>query len=105
MSAPIAKSEFVFKLASSQSYIGPDYDPTPLPAPRASGRPAGGRIAAALALLVTAVRNWFEKHATLAEMQRMSDRELADIGLTRGDLPRIFDAAFAADHARSRITH
>ncbi len=105
MSAPLAKNDFAFKLASSQSYIGPDYDPTPLRAPGASVRPAGWRIAAALASLLRAVTTWFEKQGTLAEMQQMSDRELADIGLTRSDLPRIFDSAFAADHARGRIGH
>lgn len=105
MSAPLAKSDLVFKLAASQSYIRQDYDPTPLPAPRASRRPVGWRIAAVLASLVNAARTWFEKHDTLAEMQRMSDRELADIGLTRSDLPRIFDSAFAADHARARTGH
>ena len=32
----------------------------------------------------------------------MTDRELADIGLTRSDLARVFDPAFAADRARGR---
>ena len=32
----------------------------------------------------------------------MSDRELSDIGLSRADLPRVFDPAFASDHARGR---
>jgi uncharacterized protein YjiS (DUF1127 family) len=35
----------------------------------------------------------------------MSDRELADIGLSRGDLPRVFDVDFAADHARGRVSY
>jgi uncharacterized protein YjiS (DUF1127 family) len=35
-------------------------------------------------------------------MQTMSDRELSDIGLSRGDLARVFDPAFAADYSRAR---
>jgi uncharacterized protein YjiS (DUF1127 family) len=32
----------------------------------------------------------------------LTEHELADIGLTRADLPRVFDPAFAAEHARGR---
>ena len=33
----------------------------------------------------------------------LTDRELADIGLSRVDLPRVFDPAFAADHVRRTL--
>ena len=100
MSAPLAKSDFIFKLANSQSYIDSGYDPAPLP----SVHPVSGGLARALAngvaLLVGKVRTWAEKQATLAEMAAMSDRELADIGLSRCDLSRVFDADFVVDHPR-----
>jgi uncharacterized protein YjiS (DUF1127 family) len=32
----------------------------------------------------------------------MSDRELSDIGLSRADVPRVFDPSFVADHTRGR---
>jgi uncharacterized protein YjiS (DUF1127 family) len=32
----------------------------------------------------------------------MSDRDLSDIGLTRSDIGRVFDPAFAVEHARGR---
>lgn len=103
MSAPLAKSDFVFKLATSQSYIGGDYDPTPIveapPAPRGIFRQIGD----GLAFVVESVKGWATKQSTLAEMQTMSDRELSDIGLSRGDLPRVFDTDFANDHARGRV--
>ena len=39
-----------------------------------------------------------QRKAGVAELSRLSDHELADIGFTRSDLPRIMDPAFIADH-------
>jgi uncharacterized protein YjiS (DUF1127 family) len=36
-----------------------------------------------------------ERRATFEHLNALSDRELADIGLTRGDLARVFDTDFA----------
>jgi uncharacterized protein YjiS (DUF1127 family) len=36
-----------------------------------------------------------ERLRVLRHLTQLSDRELADIGLTRGDLPRVFDEDFA----------
>ncbi len=105
MSAPLAKTDFVFKLATSQSYIADDYDPTPLraaqPAPRGLLRAIGDGVA----FIAESVKAWAARQTTLSEMSMMSDRELADIGLGRGDVPRVFDADFAADHARGRFSY
>jgi len=105
MSAPLAKSDFVFKLGSSQSYIGGDYDPTPIveapPAPRGLFRQIGD----GLAFVAQGIKSWANRQSTLAEMETMSDRELSDIGLSRGDLPRVFDANFVDDHARGRSVY
>jgi len=38
----------------------------------------------------------------LDELGMLSDHELADIGLSRVDLPRVFDPAFAADREAQR---
>lgn len=43
-----------------------------------------------------------ERREVLTELARLSDRELADIGLTRGDVPRIFDPVFAARRSAAR---
>ena len=55
--------------------------------------------------LVAAVR-WLaampKRRAVLDELSRLSDHELADIGLTRGDLPRVFDPAFTAGRSFPR---
>ena len=105
MSAPLAKTDFVFKLSSSQTYIGSDYDPTPLTAARPSPRGLGRSLADGLAFLVSKVTAWASKQVTLAEMDSMSDRELADIGLNRADVPRVFENEFVADHARGRVAY
>lgn len=105
MSAPLAKSDFVFKLSTSRSYIGPDYDPAPLPVAQPAPRSLGRALGDGLAFVVDKARTWVSRQATLAEMGSMSDRELADIGLSRGDLPRVFDAEFVAEHARGRVAY
>jgi uncharacterized protein YjiS (DUF1127 family) len=102
MSAPLAKTDLVFKLATSQSYIDHSYDPTPnlgaQPAPRGLLRQIGDGLAS----VVQGIGNWARREATLSEMGQMSDRELSDIGLSRADVPRVFNPDFIADHARGR---
>ena len=41
------------------------------------------------------------RRAVLDELSMLSDHELADIGLSRVDLGRVFDPSFAAERARS----
>lgn len=55
----------------------------------------GGRVLAAVQWVADLPR----RRAVLEELGRLSDHELADIGLTRGDLPRVFDPAFV--HSRN----
>jgi uncharacterized protein YjiS (DUF1127 family) len=54
------------------------------------------RLAGAVAWLVELPR----RQAVLAELSELSDHELADIGLVRSDLGRVFDADFASQRAR-----
>jgi len=102
MSAPLAKTDLAFKLATSQTYIDHSYDPTPnagtQPAPRGLLRQIGD----GLAWFARGIRNWADRQSTLTEMGLMSDRELSDIGLSRADVPRVFNPDFIADHARGR---
>jgi uncharacterized protein YjiS (DUF1127 family) len=39
--------------------------------------------------LVGAYRQWRRYNRSLRELNRLGDRELADIGITRGDIPRV----------------
>jgi uncharacterized protein YjiS (DUF1127 family) len=43
-----------------------------------------------------------ERRAVLEELSRLSDRELADIGLSRGELLLVFDPGFAAQREAAR---
>lgn len=49
----------------------------------------GGGLSAFFAALVERVVQWNELRATRRALARLSDRELDDIGLTRGDLENI----------------
>jgi uncharacterized protein YjiS (DUF1127 family) len=42
-----------------------------------------------LTALIRFVQAWKRYNASLNELSRLGDRELADIGLTRSDIPRI----------------
>jgi uncharacterized protein YjiS (DUF1127 family) len=42
-----------------------------------------------LAYIVRFVRSWKVYNRSLTELGRLGDRELADIGLTRSDIPRV----------------
>lgn len=42
-----------------------------------------------LAAVVRFVRSWKRYNQSLNELYRLGDRELADIGLTRSDIPNV----------------
>ena len=46
--------------------------------------------------LVQAVGAYFERQRVLGELSSLSDRELVDIGLTRSELPLVFQPAIAS---------
>jgi uncharacterized protein YjiS (DUF1127 family) len=52
--------------------------------------------------------NWLidlpRRRAVLAELSALSDHELADIGLRRNELSRVFDPAFTAQRTANRAT-
>ena len=50
--------------------------------------------------LFARIAAFFERQSTLHELNQLTDRELADIGLQRAELHRVFEPAFAT--ARSR---
>jgi uncharacterized protein YjiS (DUF1127 family) len=60
-----------------------------------AGSAAGGRLATVLAYVASLPR----RRRETAELSSFSDRELADISLSRGDIARIHDPKFAADYA------
>lgn len=68
--------------------------------------PLAARLFAAIGLGFAALARKIAAHAerrsVLNELSRLSDRELADIGLTRGDLLLVFDPGFAAQREAAR---
>ncbi len=62
----------------------------------AIGQALARRLADAIANVVA----FLGRGTVTAELRRMSDRELSDIGLARNDLGRVFNADFAREHAR-----
>lgn len=64
-------------------------------------RAAQGRhLVASLRAFAADVAGWPARRRATAELRAMSARELADIGLSRSDIPHVFDADFARRHPR-----
>lgn len=97
MNAPIAKDQLGFSLGNL-SYIDPTFDEAAAPLVKPQDR----GIHAWLAPILAKFTEWQRRRAVIAEMAMMTDHELADIGLSRADLARVFDPGFAADHAHRR---
>ena len=53
-----------------------------------------GVIGQALAVIGSALASWPERRATYEKLRRLTDRELADIGIARGDITRVFEPDF-----------
>ena len=49
----------------------------------------GGKAMNMLVAIVNFLRAWRRYNASLRELTQLGDRELADIGITRSDIPRI----------------
>ena len=81
-----------------QSYIGPAYEDVQRSAINQGVEQATGFFRRIFSAFVA----WRQRQEVLREMQMMTDHELADIGLSRADLSRVFDPVFADDHRRGR---
>lgn len=58
-------------------------------------RRAFAGIAHGFRLVANTVAEWPRRRAVYDQLHSLSDRELADIGLTRGDIAHVFDAQTA----------
>jgi uncharacterized protein YjiS (DUF1127 family) len=99
MNAPFAKNQMAHILPAGLGYrSGADYaDRAPAEAKRGLGR----KVADALAYLVAMPR----RRAVLDELSMLTDRELADIGVQRSEMKRVFDPAYARDYAARAETY
>jgi uncharacterized protein YjiS (DUF1127 family) len=101
MSAPLTKSQMAFELPKL-SYIDTRWEE---PAAPAQAVPEREHVFASwIAALVAGYRTRLARARALTELCRMSDRELEDIGLNRGDVARVFDDRLNQDlRARGRM--
>ncbi len=94
MNAPLAKEQMALLMSDSltmRDSYAPGTDGT-----IAEQRPSGlGRVAALCRNAMAALIEMPRRRAVLDELSVLTDRELADIGLNRAELGRVFDPAFA----------
>ena len=57
--------------------------------PASSGLSVGGQIITKTQIAISSLMAWRETHATRALLNKLSDRELADIGIDRIDIEAI----------------
>jgi uncharacterized protein YjiS (DUF1127 family) len=101
MSAPMTKSQMAFELPRL-SYIDTRWEePVVQPAAQPASRHG---VAAWLAARIVRFSAWRARARTLTELHCLSDRELIDVGLNRGDFDRMFDARYNQDlRSRGRL--
>jgi uncharacterized protein YjiS (DUF1127 family) len=97
MHTRVAKEELAILLPNTMSHYFQD-EPAYTVEPQAARSGLFAHLRAALRWIAEMPK----RQAVMDELSMMSDHELADIGLTRSDLPRVFDPTFAADRAAQR---
>ena len=90
MSAPLTKDQLAFSLPNL-TYVDTRLEDPVLPPPSRSAGPRGIRN------WLATFRAWRRARAEIAILQAMSNTELADIGLTRCDVARVFNDNHNAD--------
>jgi uncharacterized protein YjiS (DUF1127 family) len=95
MSAHIAKEEMALLMPNSLTHYFKD-EPEYLVVPEPAGTSLFSRIGAAVRWVI----NLPARRSVMDELGSLSDHELADIGLSRSELTRVFDADFAAERGR-----
>jgi uncharacterized protein YjiS (DUF1127 family) len=101
MDARITKEETALLLNLNPSRHAQQVEEIRLAALRARDEAIGRAIRGAVAKVFRALRSaaifiatFPQRRAVFAQLNALSDRELADIGLTRGDLVHVFDEDF-----------
>jgi uncharacterized protein YjiS (DUF1127 family) len=88
MNMRVAKEEIALMMPISLSRYADE--------PRFAEQPVRKGVLDYVMQAVCYVRDLPLRHATMLEMADMSDRELADIGIQRNEVERVFDAEFVA---------
>jgi uncharacterized protein YjiS (DUF1127 family) len=62
-----------------------------------------GSVVSALRGAASWVAGALKRRAVINELSMLSDHELADIGLSRADIPNVFDRSFAASRGNAMM--
>ncbi|MBV8912756.1 MAG: DUF1127 domain-containing protein [Acetobacteraceae bacterium] len=89
MNAPLAKEQIELLMSDTLTYRVAPVQGMDEAAVRSASSGIIGRLAGAVRFLIELPR----RRAVLDELSRLSDRELADIGLNRADLTAVFAKA------------
>lgn len=92
MNARVAKEEIALLMPSSLSHYTDE--------PRLSDAAAPSGVFGVVLRAVNWLADLPRRRSVLAELNELSEHELADIGLNRTELTRVFDPEFAAQRAR-----
>lgn len=87
MNAPLAKEQLALLMSDNLTYRAPAVQGTEAAPAQRSG------LALFVANAVRYVVEFPRRQAVLDELSRLTDRELADIGLHRGELKQVFARA------------
>lgn len=71
---------------------------------RAFGQ-AFAMIGAGIGAVLSAIVTWPTKRDTYKALEQLSDKQLADIGLARGEISRVFEPGFALQAANDGDLH
>lgn len=99
MNAPLAKEQIALLMSDSLTLRIPSLQGTDgtIAEPRHS---AFDVFAAKCRTMWASLMDMPRRRAVLGELSMLSDRELADVGLTRAELSDVFRPDFAARHGR-----
>ena len=95
MNAPLAKEQIALLMSDSLTYRTPAIEGTE----GAFTPPAPATFGTRLRRAVNALLELPRRRAVIDELSTLTDRDLADIGLSRAELTKVFDPRFARQRA------